>query len=130
MSKALWPHGLQHTRPPCPSPTPRAYSNSCPPCRWWTFRLKCFCFYFYLVLVKKPKEIQMDMIALCLLLGIALQQKWQKSLVHQDTVCVPCCYPSPIFNNSSFHFNVSLLEDKFYGYLDIIMFLLPPKGIK
>ena len=26
---SLWPHGLQHTRPPCPSPTPRAYSNSC-----------------------------------------------------------------------------------------------------
>ena len=25
----LWPHGLQHTRLPCPSPTPRAYSNSC-----------------------------------------------------------------------------------------------------
>ena len=24
----LRPHGLQHTRPPCPSPTPRAYSNS------------------------------------------------------------------------------------------------------
>ena len=26
----FWPHGLQHSRPPCPSPTPRAYSNSCP----------------------------------------------------------------------------------------------------
>ena len=29
----LWsfgPHGLQHARPPCPSPTPRVYSNSCP----------------------------------------------------------------------------------------------------
>ena len=24
----LWPHGLQHARPPCPSPTPRACSNS------------------------------------------------------------------------------------------------------
>ena len=24
------PHGLQHARPPCPSPTPRAYPNSCP----------------------------------------------------------------------------------------------------
>ena len=24
------PHGLQHARPPCPSPTPAAYSNSCP----------------------------------------------------------------------------------------------------
>ena len=30
----LWPHGLQHARPPCPSPTPGAYSNSCPSC-WW-----------------------------------------------------------------------------------------------
>ena len=26
----LWPHGLQDSRLPCPSPTPRAYSNSCP----------------------------------------------------------------------------------------------------
>ena len=26
----LWSHGLQHTRLPCPSPTPGAYSNSCP----------------------------------------------------------------------------------------------------
>ena len=30
MSDSLWPHGLQPTRPPCPSPTPRVYSNSCP----------------------------------------------------------------------------------------------------
>ena len=27
-------HGLQYTRPPCPSPTPRVYSNSCP-LTWW-----------------------------------------------------------------------------------------------
>ena len=31
---SLWPHGLQHDRLPCPSPTPRAYSNSCP-LHWW-----------------------------------------------------------------------------------------------
>ena len=30
----LRPHGLQHTRPPCPSPTPGDYSNSCPLSRW------------------------------------------------------------------------------------------------
>ena len=30
VSNFLQPHGLQHTRLPCPSPTPRAYSNSCP----------------------------------------------------------------------------------------------------
>ena len=34
MSDSLWPHGLQHTRPPCPSPTPRAYSNSHQSSRW------------------------------------------------------------------------------------------------
>ena len=30
MSDSLQPHGLQHTKLPCPSPTPGAYSNSCP----------------------------------------------------------------------------------------------------
>ena len=34
MSNSLWPHALQHTRLPCPSPNPRAYSNSCPSSRW------------------------------------------------------------------------------------------------
>ena len=34
MSHSLWPHGLQHTRLPCPSPTPGACSNSCPSSQW------------------------------------------------------------------------------------------------
>ena len=34
ISNSLRPHGLQHTRLPCPSPTPVAYSNSCPS-SWW-----------------------------------------------------------------------------------------------
>ena len=34
VSNSLWPHGLQHARPPCPSPTPRVYSNSCPLSLW------------------------------------------------------------------------------------------------
>ena len=34
MSNSLRPHGLQYARPPCPSPTPRVYSNSCPSSRW------------------------------------------------------------------------------------------------
>ena len=34
VSDSLRPHGLQYTRPPCPSPTPRVYSNSCP-LSWW-----------------------------------------------------------------------------------------------
>ena len=34
LSDSLRPHGLQHTRPPCPSPTPRVYLNSCSLSRW------------------------------------------------------------------------------------------------
>ena len=34
LSDSLQPHGPQHARLPCPSPTPRVYSNSCPLSRW------------------------------------------------------------------------------------------------
>ena len=34
VSNSLWPHESQHARPPCPSPTPGVYSNSCPSSRW------------------------------------------------------------------------------------------------
>ena len=34
LSNSLWPHGLQHAMLPCPSPTPRACSNSCPLSQW------------------------------------------------------------------------------------------------
>ena len=34
MSDSLQLHGLQHARPPCPSPTPRIYSNRCPLSQW------------------------------------------------------------------------------------------------
>ena len=34
VSDSLRPHGLQHARPSCPSPTPRVYPNSCPLSRW------------------------------------------------------------------------------------------------
>ena len=33
-SDSLRPHELQHTRPPCPLPTPGVYSNSCPSSQW------------------------------------------------------------------------------------------------
>ena len=33
-SNSLWPHGLEHTRPPCPSPAPIVYPNSCS-LNWW-----------------------------------------------------------------------------------------------
>ena len=38
VSDSLQPHGLQHARLPCPSPTPGVYSNSCP-LSWWCHSL-------------------------------------------------------------------------------------------
>ena len=34
VSDSLWPHEPQHTRPPCPSPAPGVYSDSCPLSQW------------------------------------------------------------------------------------------------
>ena len=34
VSDSLWPHGLQHARLPCPSPSPQVCSDSCPLSRW------------------------------------------------------------------------------------------------
>ena len=33
-SNSLWPHGMQHARPPCPLPSTGVYSDSCPLIRW------------------------------------------------------------------------------------------------
>ena len=40
MSDSLQPHELQHARPPCPTPTPGAYPNSCPSS--WSSSNCCF----------------------------------------------------------------------------------------
>ena len=42
MSDSLWPHRLQHDRPPCPSPTHRVYPNSCP-LSWWCHAIISSC---------------------------------------------------------------------------------------
>ena len=42
VSDSLWPHEPQHTRPPCPSPTPGVYPNPCP-LSWWCHLTISFC---------------------------------------------------------------------------------------
>ena len=46
MSDSLRPHGLQHTRLPCASPAPGAYSNSCPS-SWWCHPTTSSSFVFF-----------------------------------------------------------------------------------
>ena len=43
VSNSLQPHELQHARPPCPSPTPRVYSNLCPSSQWCHPTISPFC---------------------------------------------------------------------------------------
>ena len=56
MSHSLGPQGLQHTRLPCPSPTPRAYSNSCPESQWCHSTISSFVIPFSSCLQSFPRS--------------------------------------------------------------------------
>ena len=62
MSDSLRPHGLQHARPPCPSPTPRVYPNSCPLSWWWhpTISSSIVPFSFHLQSFPASRSFQMS----------------------------------------------------------------------
>ena len=62
MSDSLWPHGLQHSRPPCPSPFPGACSDSCPSSRWChpTISSSVIPFSFCLHSFPAPRSFQMS----------------------------------------------------------------------
>ena len=47
ISESLQPHGLQHTRHPCPSPSPRPCSNSSSLSWWCHSNIRCFFFFFW-----------------------------------------------------------------------------------
>ena len=51
MSNSLWPHGLQHTRLPCPLLCPRVCSNSCPLSRWCHLTILILCHLLFLLLL-------------------------------------------------------------------------------
>ena len=54
VSDSLPPHGLQHARLSCPSPTPSAYSNSCPSSWWYHPTISSFVFPFSTCLQSFP----------------------------------------------------------------------------
>ena len=62
MSDYLRPHGLQHARLPCPSPTPRACLNSCPSSQWChpTISSSVIPFFSLLQSFSAPRSFQMS----------------------------------------------------------------------
>ena len=81
MSDSLRSHGMQHTRLPCPSPIPGAYTNSCPSSRWCHPTISSFVGELYNVQIN---EIILDSskcneIKICLFLG-------RKAMTNLDSV--------------------------------------------
>ena len=73
MSDSLQPHGLQHARLPCPSPTPGACSNSCPP------SLRCHP--TERVTGRKVRGLQMEEIGWkCQTFFVSLLSGWRKQI--------------------------------------------------
>ena len=60
MSNSLWPHGLQHARPHCPSPTPRVFSNSYTLSRWCHPTIASSVDPFFCPLLSSPFENPMN----------------------------------------------------------------------
>ena len=97
MSDSLQPHELQLARPPCPSPTPGVYSNSCPSMRW----PKYWSFSFSIILSKEhpvPFSFRMDWLDLLAVQGTLkslLQHHRSKASILQLSAffTVPHSYP-------------------------------------
>ena len=63
----LWPHGLQHTRLPCPSLSSGVCSNSCPLSQWWPSNHLILCFPFLLLPSIFPSiKVFSNELALCI----------------------------------------------------------------
>ena len=82
-SSSSRPHELQHTRPPCPSPAPGVYSNSCPLSLWALSKRKLN---FHWVMAHVSKTGWQTMAPCCLLYGLQVNKSglyiwngWRKS---------------------------------------------------
>ena len=81
MSNSSWPHGLQHARLPCPSPTPRACSNSCPLSQWCHPTISSFvlpvrsCLQSFLLVGEKKKPTSITSVHKLIIFNVILKDK-------------------------------------------------------
>ena len=80
----LWPHGLKHTRLPCPSSAPRAYSNSWPLSRWYHLTISSCVVPFSSRLQSFPASESSNELVLCI--------KWPKYWSFSFSISPPSEY--------------------------------------
>ena len=97
VSDYLRPHELQHARPPCPSPTPSVYPNSCPLSRWCHLTISSSVVPFYSCLQSFPASGSFQMNQLFSSCG-------QSIGVSASTSCLLICFLSSKGNQSCIFF--------------------------
>ena len=114
VSNSLQPHGLQHTRPPCPSPTPGVYSNSCPLSRWCHLTISSSVIPFSSPLQSFPASGSFQMSWVWFPLGwtgwISLQSKGLSRVFSNTTVQKHQFFSAQLSLQSKSHIHTWLLE--------------------
>ena len=114
VSDSLRPHESQHARPPCPSPTPRVYSNPCLSSRWCLLRLPQFSseplFPLFIILnyLKSPAEHSTSRICLFPCVRFRLN-------ISGRTDCRWCYIPHPGFVCSVLGSDWTFLAEQIVG---------------
>ena len=83
--RLLRPHGLQHSKPPCPSPTPGVYPNSCPLSRWCHPTLSSSVIPFYSCLHSFPASGSFQISQFCASGGQSIGVWASKSVLPMNT---------------------------------------------
>ena len=80
ISYSLWPHRLQHTRLPYPSPTPGVCSNSCPLSQWYHLTISSSIVPFSSYLQSFPRVFSKESV-LCIFTLQSSSLQWVSSLL-------------------------------------------------
>ena len=119
VSHSLRPHGLQHARPPCPSPTPGVYSNPCPLSRWCHLTISSSVVPFFSCLQSFPSSgsFQMSQLShqVAKILAYQLQHKslqWtpRTDLLKNGLVGPPCSPRDSQESSPTPQFKASILQ--------------------
>jgi len=120
VSDSLQPHGPQHVRLPCPSPTPRVYSSSCPLSRWYHPTISASVIFFSSCLQSFPASGSFPMSQLFESGGLSIKISSSTSVLPMNTqdwspLGWACCISLLPKGLSRVLSNITVQKHKFFG---------------